>query len=460
MGGLPAWAPGNLAGRLLLSLALGVVLWWIWGPRGPLFPADAASGRDVLITGLLMGGAALPGVIGVYAAREWIYAAEGAFSVADAAGWRWLFTLCVATPIVSLLYLGAITRLFRPQALRTEHVTGLGLLALLAVGAAVLEDSQGRAALSRLDVGATSLAARLKLPAPQMQRYALILAPFGGLAPAIAEDGVSESAQDSIRSTGLARDVVGQYLDRRRYRTTLAFRAFGFLDGCAGLDWESAKSLELRLKMAETAPSPLVMRLLLDRLVNCPTTPANRQVLDRLADPSVFVWPLPEGAKRLGAAYLRFGDAGRARKYLLSAQLDETQQRQLLGGVSPLSDGVVRGKITVEGKPLATIRVGLINEMDWQAMAGIQRPYSWAAVLDARVTDEQGRFEFHHIPQGRYLLVVTGARIGTTRRWSVSAHPGVIEVDRFRPQVTLPVMDFRSNGPTVAPPGTDPGTTA
>jgi hypothetical protein len=311
-----------------------------------------------------------------------------------------------------------------------------------------------------MDVGTASLAARLKLPPPAMQRYALILAPFGGLAPAIAEDGVSESPQDSIRSTGPARDAVGEYLDRRHYRTTLAFRAFGFLDGCAGLDWESAKSLRLRLKMAETAPSPLVMRLLLDRLVNCPITPANRQVLDRLADPAAFVWSEADGAQRLGAAYLRFGDPERARKYLLSAQLDETQRRQLLGGVSPLSDGVVRGKITVEGKPLDYIRVGLINERDWPAMAGLQRPYSWAAVLDARMTDKRGGFEFNNLPQGRYVVVVTGARIGTTRRWSVSSHPGVFEVDRFHPVVTLPAMDFRSNGPTIMPPGTDPGTTA
>ncbi|HEU4754945.1 MAG TPA: hypothetical protein VFU47_17695, partial [Armatimonadota bacterium] len=147
------------------------------------------------------------------------------------------------------------------------------------------------------------------------------------------------------------------------------------------------------------------------------------------------------------------GDVERGRRYLLQAQLDTRQQQMLLGGISPLAEGVVRGKLTIDGKPLENIRLGLIGEQEWPRMVGLRPPFEWATVLEAAHTDAQGRFEFRNIPEGRYVLAVTGARVGTTRGWETDRAPGVIEINRFAPRFTVPAFDLHPTGPTLAPPG-------
>lgn len=456
LGGLPLWVGGDGVGNaLLLSLVLCVVLWFVWGPRGPLYPAEGVSGREVLAAALLAAGAALPAIVGLFLARGWMYESRAALSLSDASGWRVLLTGSWVLPVLCCLYLALVIRACRPRPLPTELVTGLGLLSLAGVAIAVVGTQQGHAALQRMDVGATSLAARLGLQSSPLERYAAILAPDGSVIPAVTEDGVSEGPEDRIGSSGEARAKVAGYLEERHYRTTLAERAFRYLDGCRGLDWESLYSLQLRLEVLEKAPTPLASRLLLERLGDCAVTPEAKAVLDRIADPNLFYWPEPEGSRRLGAAYVRFGDLERGRRYLLKAQLDPEQTQVLLGGMNPLADGVVRGKVTVDGKPLQNIRLGLIGDQEWPRMAGLRPAYSWSAVIEAAHTDARGNFEFRNIPEGRYVLAITGARIGTTRGWEVDRTPGVIEVNRFAPQVTVPKFDVRSPGPTVVPPGTD-----
>lgn len=454
LGGLPAWVRGSGIGNvLILSLLLCLAFWLLWGPRGPLYPADGVSLRDVIVAALLAAGAALPAILGLYLVRGWIFEARLGFSLSDQAGWRALLAASWLAPLLACLYLGLVIRACRPRPLPTELVTGLGLLSLAGLGVAFVTAQQGRAALERIDVGVESLASRLGLQPSPLQRFAMVLAPDGSYFTAITEDGVSEGEDDRIGSTGEARAAVSRFLQERRYRSALTERAFRYLDGCRGLDWESVHSLQLRLEMLEKAPNPLASRLLLERLGECPITPETRRVLDRLADPTVFRWPEPEGSQRLGAAYLRFGDLKRARDYLLRAQLNPEQQQMLLGGMNPIADAVVDGRLTVNGKPLENIRVGLISDQEWPRMIGLRPPYTWSAVLAAAHTDRQGRYEFRNIPEGRYVLAITGARIGTTRAWEISRAPGVIEVNRFAPRFRVPAIDVRENGPVRLPPG-------
>lgn len=461
LGGLPSWVGGTGIGHLLLLALLFVPLvWWLWGPRGPLFKAEGVELRDVLLCGFFAAAACLPAFLILFSARGWVLPASFAFSLADRAGWTQLIALSLGLPIAACLYLALMARLYAPRPVRTADITLMALGALAGVALAAAGEAQGRQALQKLDVGYSSLAAKLQLQPSNLQRFALVITRRGRAIPAMTSDDVTSDGEDRINSHPPAKAAVRDFLARRKYRTVLTFPAFSYLDGCNAQDWDSTASLRLELEMLERAPSPLVAQLLLEKLGNCDTSPENRAVLDRIADPALFSWPEPEGSRRLGAAYLRFGDVERARSYLLRAGLDAEDQQQLLGGISPLADGVVQGKLSVMGRVSAGVRVGLVPVEAWRELIGIRRPHDWRLVLNATHTDASGRFKFRHVPQGRYVLIVTGGGIGTRPGVpSISNPPGVVDVNRFRPTQTLRPFDIRYIEPTGVPPGTDPNTT-
>jgi hypothetical protein len=461
LGGLPAWCgDAGSAGLLVLALVLVPALWWLWGPRGPLFPAEGVSLSEVLATGFLAAAAAMPAFAVLYGARGWIPAAAGALTAVDRAGWQLAFWLAAVLPVAACLWIAGVAALYRPGALASGRTSGLALGGLLGVALVIAADRPVRSHLARLGVGATSLAAELRLDASPMNRFALLLPPRGGAVFSVTEDGSSEGPQDRITSAGPARAAVQRFLEDRNYRNTLALRAYSYLNSCRALDWETTRSLQLSLEAMQRAPSPLIAQYLLEKLGECPITPENRRVLDAIADPAMFAWPEQDGRRRLGAAYLRFGDPDRARQYLLKAGLNQDEARVMLGGVSPLADGRVSGRVTILGKAQRNVRLGLVSARHWRLLAGYCRPIQWSLVLDAAHTDAEGRFEFRAVPEGRYVLIVTGGGIGPLGGSPVvEASPGAFTVDRYRPAVTLPPFDIRFEKPTRAPRDADLGNT-
>lgn len=465
LAGPPAWVGGGGVGNiLLLSLVAVPLLWWLWGPRGPVFTADNVTLRDVLVAGFFAAGAAVPALFVLFSVRNWLLPASFAFSLADRAGWHALLTLAIALPAAACLYLALVGRLFAPRKLETHDLTVMGIGALAGVLVAGVGEVQGRAVLRRLDVGQTSLAARLNLQPTDLQRFGYLLTAFGRVRSVAAPDSVTSNGEDLINSHPAARTAVRDLLKRTGYRTTLAPGAFNYLNGCNALDWESDVALAFQLEMLERAPSPIVSQALLEKLGECTITPHNRAILDRIADPARFAWPEPEGSRRLGAAYLRFGDVTKARSYLLNARLNPDEQRSLLGGISPLADGVIRGQVTIQGKKLGAVRLGIVSIQNGRGLIGLRRPQAWSVVLDHTHTDDQGRFEIKHVPEGQYLLLVTGGGIGRlgSGRPVADNHPRVIVIDRFRPVQDLKTINIRITtppAPTNIPPDADPRTT-
>jgi len=462
LGGLPAWvgAAGS-AGLLALALVLIPTVWWLWGPRGPVFPAaDGPSLPEVLATGFLAAAAAMPAFALLFGARAWLPAVAQALSAVDRPAWETLFWLAAALPVVGCLWLAGVLAAYRPGPLASGRTIALAVGGLLGVGLVIGGERPIRTELARLGVGATSLQAELRLSPSPMNRIALLLPPRGGAVFSFTEDGSSEGPDDRITSAGPARAAVEQFLADRRYRNTLALRAYSYLNSCRALDWESTRSLQLSLTALEQAPSPLIAQYLVEKLSECPITAENRRVLDAIADPARFEWPEREGRRRLGAAYMRFGDPARAREYLLQAQLTEEEARLMLGGVSPLADGRVNGRVTIMGRPQRNVRLGLVSARHWRLLAGFCRPIQWSLVLDAVHTDDQGRFEFAAVPEGRYVLIVTGGGIGTIGGTpAVENSPRAFNVGRYQPAVTLPDFDIRFETPTRLPPDADLGNT-
>jgi hypothetical protein len=461
LGGLPLWTAGvsTYMGPILEALLLFPLLWLIWAPGGLVSPEKTVPRSETALYGLLAGAAAAPAILALHGARFWIVPAAQSYTLADRAGWTVLLAASIAIPIAAALYLIVPVLLFRapPQPRRVPRLVLGSLLILLLTG---LGAGQIQGFLSRLDVGRSGLAQLLGLQASPLQRFALIFTPRGRILYSITADGSDDgSGQDRIAANIGTVRAVERFLEQRNYRSTLAFRGFVHLHDCASLDWHTTRSLELDVLMLERAPSPVAAQLLLEKLAHCPITPENRRILDRIAEPSRFAWPQPMGPRWLGAAYQRFGDLERARQYLLHANLSETEARGYLGGIALLTNGSVRGKATVQGQPVVDVRLGLVRVDEWRSMIGICRPIEWRRVSAFTHTDKSGRFHFQNIPEGRYVLVVTGGGIGRYAGVpSVTAHPGVIELDRFHPSRELPAIDIRFVRP-IRPPGGDGGST-
>ncbi len=457
LGGLPVWTgflPGVL-NELALPLALSVSLWLLWGPGG--LAAGKWTGCPGVSTlwGLGAGGILLPAVAAVQAARFWLPQTGSALSLADPAGWKALLAWTLILPLSAALLTVVAAVLFRPRPVDAAARIRLAL-ASVAVGLLGIAGlGRTREALARLDVGKPSLALELGLQGSSLSRYALLLGPDTRVLPSVTADGTAtEGGRDRIECNLRTIRAAQQFLERRDYRTALALRAYRHLHGCAALDWQTTRALEIDLETLERTPTPAAAERLLERLGQCRVTSENRRILDALADPARFRWKEPKGRRWLGAAYLRFGEMERAREFLLHSGMSQAELQQAFGGLSPLTDGTVRGQVTIQGERIASVRMGLVRAdgENWKEVAGLVPPEGWGRVCAMTHTDGEGRFEFRNIPEGSYYLIVTGGGLGRTPGQPVvTPHPGAVQLDRVHPVRTLPAFDIRLQAPLSAP---------
>jgi hypothetical protein len=462
LGGLPRWTAGLPAPAhyLLLAALLCTALWMIWGPGGPVSPANATKSSRWL-WGAGAGVAALPAVVALLECRGWLLAAAPAFSLADSGGWKLLLWLAVLTPAVAGAYLGVVAGLFRPRAVDRAAAVRLALFAAVAALLTAPATGAAQSGLGRLDSETLGLAKTLSLGASPLPRMAAVMVPDGRVIYSRTSDSTDDGqGQDVIACNGATVQAVERFVAARNYRSHLMFRAFVHLHNTAAIDWLATRALELDLEFLERAPSPVAADALLAKLADCPTTPEHLRILDRLADPQQFHWTEPERSRWLGAAYRHFGEAKKSLEYLRRANLSSQEFQSAMGGIEPLADGTVRGEMRLVGEPAVGARIGLVRVEKVRELLGVCRPFAWRQVTASTYADKQGRYEFRNIPEGDYALIMTWGSIGRLQGRPIAVgHPGLFEINRFRPEVTLPRIDLRFEKPTHTRPAPRDGTT-
>lgn len=448
LSGLPLWTsiiPGY-AGLVVLSVLLMVGLWVLWGPIGPLARPGGAGARATFYSAIIAGLAAVPAVAALYQGRAWIEMAWRAYTASDREGWIELGWIAILVPVLAMAYLAVVAAVYTPARVSRGVIAKRWTAFAIAILTYPLVQF-GHSAVDRLDVFMPSLAARLDLKASPHVRFGVLMAPDGSTPYTQVPDGSGEGRWDAIACNGKTIEAVEQYLQKTRYRTALAYRGYVHLHDCASLDWMSTTVLERNMAMLRNAPVPVAAQLLLEKLKGCPITPANKAYLDELADPAKFTWKDPQkGKQTLGGLYLRFGEMDRAREYLLDAGLNQGELRGLLGGLSRLTNGTITGKITMHGRAVPWVRIGVVDADPgtWSQMLTEPRAHSWRQVSAVAHTNDRGEFKLEHLAQGRYLLVVTGGDIGRLVGVAlVKNHPGVIELDQFRPTQRLKPIDLQ-----------------
>jgi hypothetical protein len=460
LGGLPYWvSPLPFAlGLALHSLGAAVLVWWLWGPRGPVAAAPGYSIRGVLSAATLAGAAASPAVLALHGGRTWAIQAGLAHSLVDASGWARLMAITVASPALFGAWLALVAAVCRPAPSggdrREQQRVPLPalLLAVAGTGLALGCGSYTAGVLQRLDVNTPALAARLGLRSSPLSRFAMLLAPRGGYAASTVPDNSDDGeGGDVVAADGKTVEAVTLYLEERQYRTALAPRAYEHLVAVASLDWLTHRSMALSLQMMERFPTRLAGRLLQEKLEDCPTSPENRKLLDALADPRRFSWSASEDRRWLGAIFLRFGDRGRALEYLRDAGLTRSELRSAFGGLGLQTAGVVRGQLLIEGRPVEGVRFGMVRVEKSRRMIGLGRALDWRHVSDLAHTDNAGRFEFRNVAEGAYILALTGGGIVPGRGATIAPHPGMLIITQESPLIELPRMNLTFQRPPPAP---------
>jgi hypothetical protein len=187
----------------------------------------------------------------------------------------------------------------------------------------------------------------------------------------------------------------------------------------------------------------------LEKLASCATTLENRTVLDALADRERFRFDPPAGDQAMALLYRRFGDLERARSYAGSAS-DPAESVP-----APLTDGVVTGRVLINGRPLAGLHVGLVLADQAQTLPGQPRPFEHRRVAAAAYADGEGRFRIDHVGDGAYLLIVMASdrELQLRRPATTVLHPPrTIRLDRRSPRRDLGEIDVRLNTPPAARP--------
>lgn len=446
LGGLPVWTSPFpfVSGMVVHSMLAALLVWWVWGPRGLVAQGTAVPRRDQLVCALLAGVALTPAILALHDGRTWLVQASQAYSLADRSGWSQLTGLAVALPALAAAYCAAIAALYRPRTLSQPSL--IGLICLSATIAVATGGMVGRInrETGRLDLQYSSLAARLNLRTSPLGRFAFIFTPDGGVYSSSVPDGsANEDGEDRIACDGKSIDAAKAFLQERNYRTALAPRAYQHLVSCYSLDWLATRSMTASLAMLEHAPTSAALTLLQEKLANCATTPENRAFFLALADPKRFTYRDEAARRWLGFAALRFGEMDRAREYLLNSGLSKEEVRQLFGGISPLTEGLVQGKMTLNGRPRNGVRLGLLRLDYISAMVGLKQALDWRQVLELAHTNPKGEFRFRSIPEGRYVLVVTGAGIVPGRRMpQMSPVPSLINLSRRQPRYQMPTFDL------------------
>ena len=137
------------------------------------------------------------------------------------------------------------------------------------------------------------------------------------------------------------------------------------------------------------------------------------------------------------AAYARFGDEAKARKWLY--RIDNlwpvNDKRIEVTPVEDFRDGRVIGRLQVDGRVAAAVRVGLFMVWKSSSSSGV---VTSRLLSGSSYTDEDGHFAFTELGPGRYCLALMARP--DILRGRVLDSPDEFELGYDRPEVVLPAI--------------------
>ena len=203
--------------------------------------------------------------------------------------------------------------------------------------------------------------------------------------------------------------------------------------------WDTEKGTG---QMFRNSDSQLLARLvLLRRLSSIPATAENEKYLRSFADEKKwYIGKTP--SLRISEAFMHFGKTEEAKAWATKAKTKGCRPCTKAAFLNePVVAGTsVTGVVKLNGAPLAGTKVALFSYRP--KMTQVDPKYFGGFPVDAKTTDEAGRFEFKGLGKGEYVLAVMAEKEQVPLKappdaFSVENAPGVIKIAADSPTRSL-----------------------
>ncbi len=259
-----------------------------------------------------------------------------------------------------------------------------------------------------------------------------------------------------LEASASAEKRIERFLELRGYQTALSDTAFKTLHDAAALRWDTPDTLRVIYTNLTRCPDPVYLRLFMSKLTVSPATPESRRFADLLADENRFAYLSRDSRMAMGDIYAHFGDGANAAKWYRSAEVPESRIAELMPERVMMSWGEVLGKITLNGRPAANCRVGLIpDRVIPEALSsalgpGLLRPFWFRWVGPMTTTGTQGGFHIKNVVAGHYRMLVMSPEIQLppfSRKLRVDNAPGEMFVAYGKPVFDLGTIAIQADTP-------------
>jgi len=224
------------------------------------------------------------------------------------------------------------------------------------------------------------------------------------------------------------------FLEKRKFQSALSWPAMKYLFNDANIRFDQTAEIRFGLDDLEYAPHMINMGDTIRGIFfTCAATAQNLALLNEYADESRFAHPTRDSQRMMGQLYTRFGEVTTALRWYRDADMPRSFIEQVRTEKPLFHTGVVRGKLTWNGAPMAGVQVGAAPQRlnglprDMQPavfhydeeLAGVgreqsplfsayhPRPFHLRWISGGTITGADGSFTIDHLTEGEYFLVCT-----------------------------------------------------
>lgn len=244
-------------------------------------------------------------------------------------------------------------------------------------------------------------------------------------------------------SGGFSLDNSKKYLDRakdylraKNYRTTFVGEGVRYLTTGYNQNWLPQELFRFQLDLLENGASTEGGWLLIGLSRYAEYRPELLEMADRLENEEIF-YHGSIGSKKLGDIYLHLGNYEKARYWY--GKSDEKPIPEIDSQKPFLKNGVIKGQVLIDGKPVEGIRVGLAwfhPETDPEIMK-VRFRGSLTNTVASTTTNSRGEFGWNNLLEGEYHLVLMADKKLLPEPLSVDKKFGKLSLSAKTPLIDL-----------------------
>ncbi len=319
----------------------------------------------------------------------------------------------------------------------------------LFLGTVVITGFGYRSYSEKYDLDKPSLAAAAGIPSSEHDNRTVVLLKTADDQPknwplqTTVSVGISPAESIAVSSGNLRK--IEDYLAKHEEGTVFRYAARQALISGYNQLWDTARALDIQYASAGDMLLPRF--LLIAKLSALQNTEKHLRYLKHFSDETK--WHIgPKYALKIADACEHFGLEGEAAKWRDNARAggaDLSNSHPPVGTALP--DGIIEGRIRINGKPASGIRVGLLQ--DDQYLKELESFSVQRRLISAQDSDATGTFRFDRLGKGAYVLGIMAKDelLPATSRIRIEKAPGSMQLSVGHSRVRLADINMIIEGP-------------